>query len=100
MQQVVEYSITGQCVHVLGILNVNSNHWIAYVIDFAAETILFGDSLGHDPDDSTVNAFLAWIKAVIGKDFHIKKLTIAAQHDRFLCGILAFNALKHYIQPD
>ena len=90
----------GQCTHVLGILNVKGNHWIAYVIDFAEGAVLFGDSLSHCPDDLIIGAFLVWIKAVIGKDFCIKRLTIAAQHDGFLCSILVFNALKHYIQPN
>jgi len=46
-QRVAEDLMTGRCTRVLGVLNVNANHWIAYVIDFCEETLLFGDSLGR-----------------------------------------------------
>ena len=62
------------------------------MIDFHEKTLLFGDSLGHYPDESVINVFLAWIKNLSGKDFHSERLTIAIQNDNFSCGMLAANA--------
>jgi hypothetical protein len=63
-QRTAQDLTTGRYVRILGILNVNGNHWIAYVIDFEEETLSFGDSLGCYPDKSVISKFLAWIKNI------------------------------------
>jgi len=98
-QQVAEDLTTGRCVCILCVLNVNNNHWITYVIDFHEEVLLFGNSLGHYPDKSVINVFLAWIKNMSGKDFQSERLTTAIQTDSFSCGMLAVNALEHHMYP-
>jgi len=63
---------------VVGIVNVNNNHWVAVVVDAIQSTIRYGDSLGGD-------------------DAEVKAIT--RQRDSHSCLIFAVNAAKHFILP-
>ncbi|KAG6380266.1 hypothetical protein JVT61DRAFT_8358 [Boletus reticuloceps] len=68
---------SGQCTSISFITNVNGNHWVATVMDFAEHL---------HPILQLTRAFA--------------ELPIPFQQDSFSCGILAFGALAHFYLPD
>ena len=91
---------SGQRTSVGFITNVNGNHWIATIIDFAEHRILYGDSLGREPNDKFVSPVQWWVQHHSGTQFSITELPTPLQQDSFSCGILAFSALTHFYLPD
>ncbi|KAI0703087.1 hypothetical protein C8Q76DRAFT_581963, partial [Earliella scabrosa] len=85
----------------LGLLvNLRNTHWIAVVVMFDRAKILYGDSLGHSPDQHVVDVLNWWIQRHSDKQFEWGALAITQQEDEFSCGILSWNALAHHLLPD
>lgn len=82
------------------LLHVNNNHWIAIVLDFAHSQILIGDSLKHDPNSALLDILSWWTHHHTSRTFTTALLPTTVQHDTFSCGVLAFNALAHYVLPE
>ncbi|KAF8120184.1 hypothetical protein EV363DRAFT_1148160, partial [Boletus edulis] len=82
------------------ITNIRQNHWVATVIDFSKHCILYGDSLGGQPDTEFITVVQGWTQYHTGTQFSIGELAIPRQQDSFSCGILAFSALAHFYLPD
>ncbi|KAF8220355.1 hypothetical protein L208DRAFT_1054374, partial [Tricholoma matsutake] len=82
----------------VGIVNVNNNHWVAVMVDAARSTIRYGDSLGGN--DTEVKAAIAWwINTHISHEFAEEDLLITCQQDTHSCLIFAANAAGHFILP-
>lgn len=82
------------------ITNIGGNHWVAIAVDFKAQEILYGDSLGHTITDELRNIINWWTYLHTGHHFMHRHLPITHQLDGFSCGILAWNALAtFFLQP-
>jgi hypothetical protein len=90
---------SGQHTSIGFIMNVNSNHWVATVVDFAEHRILYGDSLGQVPENEHISTIQWWAQYHSGTQFTVTELPIPLQQDLFSCGILAFGALTHFYLP-
>lgn len=84
---------------VCGVVNVRDNHWVAITIDVPSQKILYGDSLGASRSLTVQGALGWWMSIHIEGDFIYEALPITQQNDTFSCGILAMNAVKHFISP-
>jgi hypothetical protein len=73
--------------------NIDGNHWIALVMDFAQGTVFYGDSLGKKISDNLREVLDWWIHLHTGRLFDYRDLPIAHQQDGYSCGILAWHAL-------
>lgn len=83
---------------VVGIVNVNGNHWVAVVVDATWATIRYGDSL--EGDNAEVKAAVAWwVNAHMPHKFSHENLPITRQRDSHSCLIFAANAAGHFILP-
>ncbi|TFK81825.1 hypothetical protein K466DRAFT_437998, partial [Polyporus arcularius HHB13444] len=83
------------------LINVSSNHWVAMVVDFERQKVLYGDSLGSAaPVAEIVDVLTWWIAQHSSVPFTWCELPITHQTDGFSCGILSWNALAHYFLPD
>lgn len=90
---------SGQHTSVGFITNVCGNHWVSTVVDFMAGRILYGDSLGGQPENEFISAIQWWIQYHTNTQFVISELMVPRQEDSFSCGILAFNVLAHFYLP-
>ena len=82
-----------------GTVNVRGCHWVAVVINFEDNLVLYGDSMGHSPPVPLVRAILWWIRIHTNKRFRWDNLSITRQTDGHSCGLLAFNAVAHNFIP-
>lgn len=62
---------SGQRTSVGFITHVHQNHWVAAVIDFSEQCILYGDSLGGRPDIEFITVIQWWIQYHAGTQFAI-----------------------------
>jgi hypothetical protein len=90
----------GQRTSVGFIANVHGNHWVATIVDFTAGCILYGDSLGGQPEDEFISTIQCWAQYHASTQLAVGKLPIPRQEDSFSCEILAFNALAHFYLPE
>jgi hypothetical protein len=83
---------------VVGIVNVDDNHWVAVVVDTVRATIQYGDSL--EGDGAEVKAVVEWwVNAHILHRFSYENLPITHQRDGHLCLLFAANEIGHFILP-
>ena len=90
-----------------GIFHINGNHWIAVVINILTEEILYGDSVGSDPNLGVVNSIRWFISKHIPSlpedslnDAILPCVKQDVKFDWFNCGIYSYNALLHYFLPN
>lgn len=81
------------------IAHVDDIHWIALVLDFESQQILFGDSLGGALNKEVCKVVRWWTELHTGKKFTIATLPISRQIDGYSCGLLAWNALVVHFLP-
>jgi hypothetical protein len=63
--------------HKLGtIANIDDNHWIAMVLDFEGDQIIYGDSLGGAPKHELCKVVKWWTTLHTGRDFTVMPLPI------------------------
>ena len=89
------------------IFHINGNHWIAVVINILTEEILYGDSVGSDPNLGVVNSIRWFISKHIPSlpedslnDAILPCVKQDVKFDWFNCGIYSYNALLHYFLPN
>jgi hypothetical protein len=82
--------------------NINSNHWISYIlqIDSMQINFLYGDSFGSEPPSDVAAAFKWWITTHVKYQYLHSKLTISPQTDSHSCGVLSPNAVAHFVLPE
>ena len=98
LRNIGEELANGIWMTVVGIVNVNNNHWIAVVVNAARSMIRCGDSLGGD--NTEIKAAIAWwINAHIPHEFTENDLPITRQQDTHSCLIFTVNAAGHFILP-
>ncbi|KAF8148090.1 hypothetical protein B0H34DRAFT_669139 [Crassisporium funariophilum] len=85
-------------------LHVNTNHWIAGMIDFKRRAFSFGDSLyGVGKGSGAPTKFIAylqtWLKQAFGKRFKNQgnMLPHATQEDMYSCSIITLNTIEHAV---
>ncbi|KAF8229607.1 hypothetical protein L208DRAFT_1017948, partial [Tricholoma matsutake] len=86
----------GVCCKVGMIANINVNHWVAIVLDFANHLILYGDSLHQLHHHDLIIVLEWWMHHHTGFTFEVKDLLVSHQTDGYSCGLLAWNALVIY----
>jgi hypothetical protein len=83
---------------IVGIVNVDDNHWVAVVVNAARATIRYSDSL--EGDGAKVKAAVGWwVNAHIPHRFSYKNLPITRQQDGHSCLLFAANGIGHFILP-
>jgi hypothetical protein len=82
--------------------NINSNHWISYIlqIDSTQINFLYGDSFGSEPPNDVAAAFKWWITTHVKYQYLHRKLAISPQTDSHSCGVLSPNAVAHFVLPE
>ncbi|KDQ11772.1 hypothetical protein BOTBODRAFT_176964 [Botryobasidium botryosum FD-172 SS1] len=90
---------SGETKFLAGAMFVRGNHWIAYVIDIESEKILIGDSFGGEISDEEKGAWIWWLGNHSNLQFSLDRLPITRQLDLSSCGILAHNAIQHFVDP-
>lgn len=79
-------------------------HWVAVVINFQKQEVLYGDSLGQEMPKRKRQTYERWIShlakrsskpTLIGK-MSFGQLPIGQQLDGASCGIFALNSIAHY----
>ena len=97
-----------------GLVHVNGNHYIAFVLDASACSIKLGDPMGKSPPERVSRALSWWLKLAVGKsgaesgdaedathiDVPVDFLPVASQRDNHSCALLSLNALMHHYDPD
>ena len=82
-----------------GIINIDNLHWASVFIDFRKKIILYGDSQGNPAPTSFIRSMDWWTTLHTSDGFRYDALEITYQTDGHSCGILAYNALAHAINP-
>ncbi|KAJ7193725.1 hypothetical protein GGX14DRAFT_317521, partial [Mycena pura] len=90
---------TGADSTLLTVGNINADHWVALVIDFEAKMVHYGDAFGGRPNTLLKDAYSWWISQHHRDAFAWRDLPITTQTDSNSCGVLATNALEHYLDP-
>jgi Ulp1 protease family, C-terminal catalytic domain len=90
---------TGQKRFLATIVNQDNVHWTALIFDFETCQILHGDSFQHPICPNLCTVVSWWAHHHTGVDFTHQTLDIASQNDNFSCGMMAWDALQHYLLP-
>ncbi|TCD66295.1 hypothetical protein EIP91_001586 [Steccherinum ochraceum] len=87
-----------------GIFNINSNHWVAAVVDLEEMTISYGNSMEKRsalPQNLPVLGALEWWLGGHGIHGFLRvPMNMTLQGDGWSCGILSCNALAHHFLPN
>jgi hypothetical protein len=84
---------------IVSIWNVDANHWITFVIDSCTASIAIGDSF-EKSHPSFVSATSQWVERHMKCTYKQTTLPCTKQEDFFSCGILAMNAIEHYLDSE
>ena len=77
------------------VANQDNTHWVALIVDFESQELLYGDSFGH-PISADMHAVIDWWTHYhTNSRFTVRTLPISRQQDSFSCGMLAWDALRH-----
>ena len=98
-----------------GLIHINGNHYIAFILDAAAQSIHFSNPM-HNPIPAGVqDTFLWWFRQLLeeGQDREGASslrngpvevvecsLPVTRQRDNNSCAVLSLNALMHHYTPD
>jgi hypothetical protein len=82
--------------HLGFIANSGGDHWVAVVLDFEANLIWHGDSLGRSIHPELRAVLEWWTYQHTATAFSLRTLPITQQRDGFSCGLLAYNSLAHF----
>jgi hypothetical protein len=79
------------------IANQDGVHWVAIILDFDQQQILYGDSYGNHISADHHTIINWWTEHHVGVHFKLHNLPARRQVDSFSCGILAWDSLRlHY----
>jgi hypothetical protein len=82
------------------VANQDSIHWVALIVDFETQELLYGDSFRH-PISVEMHAVIDWWTHYhTNSRFVVRTLPISQQHDNFSCRMLAWDALRHHLGHD
>jgi hypothetical protein len=95
-----EALMSGAKQYLATVANCWDNHWVAIIIDFKHQTVWHGDSLALEMDPKLQSLLEWWISQYSSSAFTYHPLPITHQLDTFSCGLLAANALAHFLLPD
>ncbi|KDQ09974.1 hypothetical protein BOTBODRAFT_178532 [Botryobasidium botryosum FD-172 SS1] len=90
---------SGETKFLAGAMFVRRNHWVAYVINIESEKILIGDSFGGEISDEEKGAWIWWLGNHSDLQFSLGRLPITRQLNSLSCGVLAHNAIQHFVDP-
>lgn len=82
-------------------LGKDDQHWVSFVVDGEAHTILFGNSYGTDIPPELLNTYQWWFSQHSATPFTLKALTISFQepHNTSSCRFLSHNSLECFAFP-
>ena len=87
----------GQKRYLATVANRDNVHWVALVVDFVTQELLYGDSFGHPISESMLAVINWWTHYHTNSCFTVSTLPISRQQDGFSCGMLAWDALRHHL---
>ncbi|KAG1854448.1 hypothetical protein DFJ58DRAFT_841367 [Suillus subalutaceus] len=79
--------------------HIHKNHWTAVLINVEDQKVLYGDSFGAAIPNNLKAAIDWWLSHHSPTPLTWDDLQISCQEDTHSCGVLAVNALAHFIQP-
>jgi len=79
------------------VVHIGGNHWVGVVCDFRKGVIWGGDSLANEFNKGVIKTLEWWTYFHSGRRFKFKALPITRQTDVHSCGILACNAVAHFM---
>jgi hypothetical protein len=82
------------------VANVDSNHWIALMVNFRSKKVYYGNSQGGAVDEELRAAYDWWLSVHNETTFEWVRMKITKQRDTYSCGLLAANALAHILDPE
>ena len=85
---------SGERQYLVSIVNQDEVHWVAIILDFTRQEILYADSLEHSMQDELKEAVEWWTYYHTGLEFTHRLLPITKQQDGFSCGVLAWDAIR------
>ena len=88
---------TGRQKFLASLMNLDSTHWVAVVIDSEQHLLWYGDSLENPIVLSLKSALKWWMFTHFGKEFFIRNLPISSQKDGYSCGLHAWHALSAFL---
>jgi hypothetical protein len=88
---------SGQKRYLATVANQDNVHWVALVVDFVTQEILYGDSFGHPISANMLAVINWWTHYHTNSWFTVRTLPISRQKDSFSCGMLAWDALRHHL---
>ncbi len=80
-------------------VNVNSNHWIAIVVDCKKSTVWWVDSL-RGSIQGVCKFVNWWLRRHLMHGFEWKEMAVSYQINGYSCGLLAWWALGHFFIPN
>lgn len=80
-----------------GVLNVDGCHWVSIVIDFLGQRVLAGNSQDSDVLSEDVDAFDWFADLIHVGNYDYYRLASTHQLDGSSCGVMALNAVAHYL---
>lgn len=90
---------SGRRKRIVGMRNVGANHWIAFTIDVATASISVGDSF-RKSHPLFMKAVSGWVERHMKQTYQQKNLPCTKQEDGFSCGVLAMNAIEHFLDSE
>ncbi|KAF8193569.1 hypothetical protein K438DRAFT_1536317, partial [Mycena galopus ATCC 62051] len=81
------------------IANVDGDHWVAVIVDFASRTIYYFDSAKRPINVDLRAAYDWWIDQHHHTEFDWIPLPCLQQRDGYNCGLFAANRVAYYINP-
>lgn len=79
------------------IANQDGVHWVAIILDFDQQRILYGDPFGNRISAEHHTIINWWTEHHVGVHFTLHDLPTKRQVDNFSCGILSWDSLRlHY----
>ncbi|KAM6491759.1 hypothetical protein JOM56_012799, partial [Amanita muscaria] len=81
------------------IAHINSNHYIALVLDFRKSIIWYADSLSNKHSADVERNLKQWTYFHTGRNFQLQALPITQQADTYSCGLLSCNAIANFFIP-
>jgi hypothetical protein len=79
--------------------HIHENHWTAVLITAEDQKVLYGDSFGAAIPNNLKAAIDWWLSHHSPTPLTWDDLPISCQEDTHSCGVLAVNALAHFVQP-
>jgi hypothetical protein len=88
----------GQKTHLVTIINIDSSHWVAVIINSQNKQIYFGDSFRRTIPSDLKQVLNWWLGYHMNNTpFSYQSLPVSTQSDTFSCGILCWDGLCSFL---